>query len=337
MKMDLPIIQAPMAGGITTPELIAAVSNAGGLGSLGAGYMSAEAISTAIKNIRALTDKPFAVNLFIPEVHQATQQQINQARKAVQDCCPELALTIPTIHPPYAPDFEAQLQVLLDEKVPVFSFTFGTLSPEWVDAFKKNPTQLIGTATTLTEAKLLENCGVDAIVVQGREAGGHRGTFIGQAENALIPLSELLSECMQAIQLPLIAAGAIMNSEHVKSMMLLGAAAVQSGTAFLCCPESGSHPEVKKLLLSLDGDPTTLTRAFSGKLARGIYNKFIGRMQTYEKDILNYPIQNALTTAMRKEAAKQKNIDFMSLWAGQAAHLCKSLYAEEIVAALSRL
>src|SRR3990167_1353319 len=207
LKITLPIIQAPMAGGATTPELIAAVSNSGGLGSLGAGYMTADEIKSTIRKTRALTNKPFSINLFIPEKHHATDDQIEQARKIVQTSCPELNFNVPSIKPPYAPSFEEQMNVIVEDKVPVFSFTFGIPSKEWIEIFKKNGITLIGTATTLAEAKLLEENNIDAIVAQGSEAGGHRGTFLGDAKNTLISISSLIPLLVEHIKIPVIAAG----------------------------------------------------------------------------------------------------------------------------------
>ena len=335
LNIHLPIIQAPMAGGATTPELVAAVSNAGGLGSLGAGYMSADEIKLAIKKIKSLTDKPFSVNLFIPEKHSATAEQIEQARTAIQTSCTELNFTVGSIKPPYAHSFAEQMNVIIEEKVPIFSFTFGVLSASQLEILKQNKIILIGTATSLKEAQLLEEIGVDAIVAQGNEAGGHRGTFLDKAENGLIDLSSLISVLVENIKTPIIAAGGIMNATGIITPLSLGAAAVQMGTAFLCCTESGISPLYKKILLNTSHDNTTLTRAFSGKLARGIVNKFITRMQLHEKNILDYPIQNALTSSMRKEAYKQNNADFISMWAGQAAYLCKTLSAAQLIEELN--
>src|SRR3990167_5688567 len=154
LKIAFPIIQAPMAGGITTPELVAAVSNAGGLGSLGAGYMTANDIRSTIKQIQQLTNKPFSVNLFIPEKHQSMHEEIEKARRAVQEACYELNFQVTTAKPPYTPSFEEQMNVLLEEKIPIFSFTFGIPPLNWIEDFKKNGIVLIGTATTLEEAKL---------------------------------------------------------------------------------------------------------------------------------------------------------------------------------------
>lgn len=335
LNIALPIIQAPMAGGATTPELVAAVSNAGGLGSLGAGYMTAHELRSSIKKIKLLCNKPFSVNLFIPEKHEASEAQIEKAKRAIEISCPELNFNVPPIKPPFVPSFEEQMNVLLEEKISVFSFTFGILSDNWIEKFKENNTLLIGTATTLEEAQCLEETNVDAIVAQSREAGGHRGTFLGRAEEALISLSPFIQLLVVNTNVPIIAAGGIMDAKGIAASLMLGACAVQMGTAFLCCMESGIHPLYKKILLNSLHDNTTLTRAFSGKLARGINNKFIMRMDLNKKDILDYPIQNSLTRAMRKEAEKQNNTDFMSMWAGQSAYLCKKLSASEFIQELN--
>lgn len=336
LKINLPLIQAPMAGGATTPELVATVSNAGGLGSLAAGYLSADEMHKAIKQIRTMTKKPFALNLFIPEKHHVTDEQMERARKAVQASCQELNFNVSPVKPPYAPSFDEQMNVILEENIPILSFTFGILPTKWIEISKRNDIVLIGTATTLAEAVKLQEHEVDAIVLQGSEAGGHRGTFIGKPEDALTNISSLISLIIEQVNVPLIAAGGIMDANKMLSLLKRGAAAVQMGTAFLCCHESGIHSLYKNILLNASGDNTTLTRAFSGKLARGMINKFITRMQSHENDILDYPIQNALTTAMRKEAQKQNCVDFMSMWSGQATYLCKAISAAQLIAELNK-
>ncbi|HAU1639030.1 TPA: DUF561 domain-containing protein [Legionella pneumophila] len=331
LGIQFPIIQAPMAGGATTPELVAAVSNSGGLGSLGAGYMKPDEIRQAIIKIRQLTSKPFAVNLFIPEAHHATPEQIQKACDDISLCCTELNIEISPVSKPYSQSFVDQMQILIEEKIPVFSYAFGTLEPMWIKHLKENATFLIGTATTINEAKILEASGIDAIVAQGSEAGGHRGTFIGNAEDALIQLSDLIPQIIEKIQIPVIAAGGIMNGKGIVSAMNAGAAGVQIGTAFLSCFEAGITYKYKQTLLSQQQDNTVLTRAFSGKLARGIRNKFITCMDKRKINILDYPIQNALTQVMRQKAREKDNIDFMSLWAGQSAQLCRSMSAGDLI------
>lgn len=326
-----PIIQAPMAGGATTPELVAAVSNAGGLGSLGAGYMAPEDIRTSIQKIRSLTKYPFAVNLFMPEEHHVTTNEMNLMCNILERCSTELNIKITPVKPPYSPSFEEQMAVILSENVPVFSFTFGLPDSSWIAKFKNNNTILIGTATNLDEALLLEKNDIDFIAAQGSEAGGHRGTFLGSAEGSLIGLASLIPQLADHVKIPIIAAGGIMDARGITSSMLLGAHGVQMGTAFLSCKESGIHSSYKEKLLNTTMDNTTLTRAFSGKMARGIKNKFIAVMEPYQDKILDYPIQNTLTKTIRKEAEKQNNTDFMSMWAGQLAYLCQNCSAAELI------
>lgn len=285
-----PIIQAPMAGGATTPELVASVSNSGGLGSLAGGYLPPAEIKSAIRRIRELTAKPFSVNLFLPEEHQATQEQMQQACDAINDCASEIGISISPIAGPYAPSFDEQLAVLLEEKIPAASFTFGIPSPAAIKALKSNQIFVMATATTLDEAYALYECGVDAIVAQGSEAGGHRGSFLNSAEHSLIPINTLVQQIIAEISLPVIASGGIMNGVAIARVIKSGASAAQLGTAFLCCKESGIAESYKRVLLNQTVDNTVLTRAFSGKLARGINNRFIQCMAGKTDSILDYPI-----------------------------------------------
>lgn len=332
LGLKLPIIQAPMAGGITTPELVAAVSNAGCLGSLGAGYMSPTEIRETIKQIHNLTDKPFSVNLFIEREHHATLGQLQRATEDIKQSCLELTdFKIESPLTSYTQNFKEQMNVILEERVPVVSFTFGALNSTWISQLKNNNTILIGTATTLAEACVLEASGVDMIVAQGSEAGGHRGTFLGEDEDALIGSVSLVPQLADQIKIPIIAAGGIADGRGIIASLSLGATGVQMGTAFLTCIESNAHPKYKQTLMSQKQYMTVLTRAFSGKLARAIQNKFITRMDVKKKNILDYPIQNALTSKMRKKAKELGHVDFMSLWAGQSAQLCRSVSAGELI------
>ena len=332
LGIKYPIIQAPMAGGATTPELVAAVSNYGGLGSLGAGYMEPEDIRITIGKIRKLTDKPFAVNLFIPQTAKATSLQIKSMQEIIRKACPVFNLDNNELLTPYIPDFNKQLQVIIEEKVPIFSFTFGMLLPEQVEYLKQENIIIIGTATNVPEATVLESTGIDIIVAQGSEAGGHRGSFLNRGEYInLIGLISLIPQITEKVKIPIIAAGGIMDRKGIKSIISLGAAGVAMGTAFLTTHESGIHPKYKRALLKYDHDFTILTKAFSGKLARGIYNTFIKRMEKYTDKILDYPIQNKLTQLMRKEASAKNNEEFMSMWAGQGMPLCKSQSVEELM------
>jgi nitronate monooxygenase len=331
LGIELPVILAPMGGGPSTPELVAAVSNAGGLGSLGAAYMAPDQITDAIRKIKALTSKPFNVNLFAGD-HTA---------KPVRDPQPMLAL-LAEIHatlglpapcmPKLPPDpFPAQLEAVLSAGSPVFSFTFGIPDADAMARLKARGITTIGTATTTEEARLLESANVDAILAQGAEAGAHRGTFAGPFEKAMVPTFELVASIKRAVRLPVIAAGGLMDGRDISKAIELGASAAALGTAFLACPESGAHDVHKRAILEAVKDTTVITRVFSGRPARGLKNAFIAALERKENIILPYPLQNILTRAMRGAAAKLGNGGFLSLWAGTGASRARALPAGDLV------
>ena len=323
--MKHPIIQAPMAG-VTTPEFVATCAEAGILGSIGAGYLSAADTRKFIREVKALTEKPFAVNLFIPESMEPNEKQLEDAFNALEPIRKELGISS-EIPKNSTTEFDEQVQVLIEENIKVCSFTFGLPDEENVQLMKRHGIFLIGTATTAEEARLSEQRGMDAVVVQGSEAGGHRGSFHG--ELTLIPLNELLVDCVKAIYIPVIAAGGIANKEMLNAALATGAQAVQIGTALLAANESGAHSLHKRAILNSTEGNTTLTTAFSGKTARGIKNRFISVM---ENEVLApYPLQNDLTKEIRKEAAKQGKSDFMSMWAGENVHLATAGTIREII------
>jgi len=332
LGIKYPIIQAGMAGGATTPELVAAVSNAGGLGTLGAGYLSPHAIREAVREIRRLTDKPFAVNLMVTEPASADRDAIDKMQGILKRFEKDLGEPFSFENLSLDPQpFEEQLEIVLDEKVPVFSFTFGIPKPFWLEKLKANGTVIIGTATNVQEGLALERAGVNAIVAQGSEAGGHRGTFFKNAENEGIGTMALIPQMVDRVKLPVIASGGIMDGRGVVASLALGAAGVQMGTAFLTSEESGIHPVYKEAIRQARDDQTVMTKAFSGKKARGIENQYIRVMRDFEADILPYPIQNALTKPLRNAAKKHGNKEYMSLWAGQAASLSQNAPAKQIV------
>ena len=332
LGIDYPIILAPMAGGPSTPELVSAVCEAGALGSFGAGYLAPEVIRAAIRGIRSRTSRPFAVNLFVPDrsTRPPTDAEVQAASAALEPIRRELRLSgAPKLGP--LPDFAAQLAVVMEERVPVFSFTFGLLDAAIVRELQGLNMVVLGSATTAEEARLLEATGVDAIVAQGAEAGGHRGTFAGASEEALIGTMALVPQLVDSVRVPIVAAGGIMDGRGVVAAIALGAAAVQLGTAFLASPESGAPPLHKKAMLArYNTDPTRLTRAYSGKLVRGFSNRFMADVEKAGA-ILPYPYQNSLTGEIRQAAARQERMDFASMWAGQGAPLAVAKPAAEIV------
>ncbi|MDG0795023.1 nitronate monooxygenase [Cohnella ginsengisoli] len=326
-----PIVQAPMAGGPATPELAAAVSNAGGLGSLGAGYWPPAQIRDAIREVRRRTDRPFAVNLFVPERTGSTDDEISAMNAHLNAYRERLGIEPNPAIAAYAPSFEDQVQVLLDEKVPVFSFTFGIPPAETIQSMRRRGIVIVGTATTVEEGITLEAAGADAIVAQGSEAGGHRGTFLSEAADALIGTLALVPQLADRVSVPVIASGGIMDGRGLAASLALGASAVQMGTAFLASPESGAHAAHKRLVLSSAEDATAITDAYSGKAARGIRTDFMRDMRAYQGAIPDYPIQNALTKDIRQAAARADDPSLMSLWAGQGLRLATEQAAADIV------
>jgi len=319
-----PIIQAPMAG-VTTPEFVAASADAGALGSIGAGYLSAEATRDFIREVKKLTDKPFAVNLFVPEYPEMDQEQLRKAYSALQVVGEWLGM--PFWKAPLSEsEFDQQVDVIIEEGVPICSFTFGIPNQKLIQKLKGAGILLIGTATTKEEAIAVEKAEVDAIVAQGSEAGGHRGSFIGEE---YVPLNRLLSEIVGAVKIPVIAAGGIANKESMDTAIRLGAQAVQIGTALLATDESGAHPLYKEAVLNATENNTMMTKAFSGKSARGIRNSFMDMMAN--APIAPYPYQNDLTKKIRSEAARLGKSEFMSLWAGESVQETTSGTVKEVI------
>ncbi|MCH9631557.1 MAG: Nitronate monooxygenase [Chlamydiia bacterium] len=335
LSLTYPIIQAPMAGGPTTPELISCVSNFGALGSLGAGYMQPDVLDVTIKLIKEKTDRNFAVNLFIPSYAEAHPSSLEAMQKVLKPYADDLGVSLPLPTKPFVPNFDEQMQVILDHKIKIFSFTFGILEPSWVRALKNEGITLIGTATSHLEALELEKSGVDYIVCQGKEAGGHRGTFIGDPKEALVPIFSLTEACAKHVNIPIISSGGIMHGEDIMKSLKHGAAAAQMGTAFLTTDEAGCSKEYKEALLEQKHDETALTKAFSGKYARAIKNTFTHEMQPHEEDFLEYPIQHVLTKPLRDKAKELGRTDIMSLWAGQRAFLCKKLPCKKLLEKLA--
>jgi nitronate monooxygenase len=335
-KTRIPIIQAPMAGsGINTPELVAAVCNGGGLGCIAGAYLTKDLIAAQIRRVRELTDLPFAANLFAPSCWGPfsgnTQAQI-QFLKPIHE---RLGLEPPHLPEHAGDDFGEQLDVLLSYRVPVVSFTFGILPSDAIERLRLQGTYVIGTATTVAEAKLLESAGVDAVVAQGGDGGGHRGTFDAAAP-ACVGTIALVPQIADAVRIPVIASGGIMDGRGVVAALVLGASAVQMGTAFLVCAESGAAEAYKQAVLSATENSTSLTSIFSGRWARGIRNRFMEESERSHVEPLSFPWQNALTGPMRKAATKKGDAQYFSLWAGQGTRMARRMSVAELMSALER-
>lgn len=325
-----------MAGGFTTPELVAAVSNAGGLGSLGGAYLSPSQLAEAIEAVRRLTDRPFNVNLFAGGYAQESTVDPQPMLALMSEIHVELGLEPPVLPPLQKSPFAEQLEVVLTAKPTVFSFTFGVPGAEDICRLKAAGILIVGTATTAAEALYLAKAGVDAIASQGSEAGGHRGTFLGSFEAALVPSLDLVREIRSKVPLPVIASGGLMDGADIHAALNAGAVAVQLGTAFMTCPEAGTPAVHKEAMLAARTDNTILTRAFSGRMARGMVNDFAVRLKEQESSILPFPLQNSLTRPMRTQAAKKNDARFLSLWAGTGVTRSRELSAAELVRQLVR-
>jgi nitronate monooxygenase len=325
LGIEHPIVLAPMAGGPGSPELVAAVANAGGLGSIPAAYLSAQDIRKTWSRTRELTDRPLAINVFAGGHHSGPIGDAGPMLAILRDVHARLGIPAPAL-PPMPPNpLEAQLDVILELKPKVLSFTFGVLD---VKRMRDAGIITIGTATTAEEARILEKAGVDAVVAQGSEAGAHRGTFAVPFEKAMVPTLELVEQCVRTISIPVIASGGLMDGGEIAAALDRGAVAAQLGTAFLACPESGASPAYKKAILDATRDTTVITRAFSGRPARGLRNEFIDMVP--ESAILPFPLQNSLTRPMRNAADPR----YYSLWAGQGVTRARSMPAGELVATL---
>ncbi len=323
------IVGGPMAG-VNTPELAAAVSNAGGLGSIGCGMMTPAQIEAAIARIRALTGGPFAVNLFVTPQPAPDARQIESMQARLATYRAELGLPPLPTPTSFAPDFAQQFDAVLAARVPVFSFTFGALDRGRIAALHAQGAKVIGTATCVREAKLLAELGCDAVVASGLEAGGHRATFALPSEQAQVGLFALLPQAAAAVDAPLIAAGGVMSAQQAAAALLLGASGVQLGSALLRSPECGASDAYKAALAGVEDTGTRLTRAFSGRPARGVVNRFMREIDA-AGDIPEYPIQNRLTQDIRAAANAQGKAEYVSLWAGQAAGLARAEPAATIV------
>ncbi|OJT22464.1 nitronate monooxygenase [Archangium sp. Cb G35] len=328
LGVEHPIIQAPMAG-VTTAELVAAVSNAGGLGSIGAPYMKPADIVQLARRVRELTDRPYQINLFAPQPAPARTDPGRMLAELTR-YHQELGLEPPKPPTSPFPPFEEQVDAVVESGAPIFSFTLGIPPAAALEQLKARGVVILGTATNVREAKLLEEAGVDAVVAQGSEAGGHRGTFAEPFEEGMVGTMALVPQIADAVRVPVIASGGIMDGRGIAAARVLGASGVQLGTAFLTCPESGASAAYKAALREARDDSTVITRALSGRPARGIANALSESFRE-EGTLLPFPLQHAATGALRSAAAARGDPRFMTLWAGQAAALSRGLPAAELM------
>jgi nitronate monooxygenase len=335
-SLQHPIILAPMAGACT-PQLVAGVSDAGGLGSLGAALMTTDQMRSAIRETRRLTNRAFNVNVQAYEVPPPEPAKIEAMRGRIQGYIRNLGAGTASSAPmPQTAKLADQIAIALEEKVPIFSWTYGIPDAAALKALKANGTKLIGTATAVEEARQLEAAGVDAIVAQGFEAGGHRGSFAVSFDESMVGTFALVPQIVDAVRIPVIAAGGIMDGRGIAAALMLGAEGVQMGTAFLACPENAIHPLYRQTLISGAGGETTFSRAYSGRPARWIRNRFIDEMNAIDDQIPEYPHQISLAAPLRAAAGEKNSIDFLPMLAGQAYRMSRAMPAGELVQTLVR-
>ncbi|WP_441963624.1 nitronate monooxygenase [Mycolicibacterium houstonense] len=326
-----PVIVAPMAGGPTTPELAAAGSNAGGLGFLAAGYLTAEALADRIAGARALTTEPLGVNLFAPQPSAGTAEQIRTYAEALAGEAERYGVALGA--PRYDDDAWAdKLDVVHDLRPEVVSFTFGLPSQAEIARLHGAGITTVGTVTTVDEARLAVSRGIEGLAVQGPAAGGHRGTFDPAAEPASQPLEQLLAEVLAAVDVPVAAAGGLINADDVAGVLAAGAVAAQLGTAFLLADEAGSSAVHRAALQSPDFTETVVTRSFSGRYARGLRNRFISEHDAQAP--LGYPEIHYLTSPVRKASVAAGDPQATNVWAGTGWRQARTGSVAEIIGSL---
>lgn len=329
-----PIVQGPL-GGLSSQRLTAAVSNYGGLGSFGAHGLGATAIEDVIAEIRTRTDRPFAMNLWVSmEDERARASDEAAFHRSLGPLAPwirSLGGTLPQ-YSAYTPtSFDAQVRVILDQNVPVFSFVFGIPPREILDECRAKRIVTLGTATTPNEAMTLQEAGVDVIVASGFEAGGHRGSFLRGSDDSLFGTFSLVPQVVDRVEVPVIAAGGIGDSRGILAALALGADGVQIGTAFLACEESGASPLHRQEILEGRGGETALTRGFTGRLARGIENRLLEVLRAPEVELLPYPLQRFLVRHLTHLAEPAGRTDLFPMWAGQSANLARHTSAARLL------
>jgi nitronate monooxygenase len=337
LGIEYPILQGPFGGGLSSVELVATVSNMGGLGGYGAYTMKADEIHELDQKIRAATNKPYNLNLWVSDndlvadtVGDDVYDTVKLQFKSYFD---EVGVDFPQ-KPSFHTRFDNQVQVLLDIRPAVFSFVFGIPSPDILELCRKRGIKLVGAATTVDEAIALDNAGVDLIVASGFESGGHRPSFLDTAEQSLTGTFVLVQLIKEKVKVPVVAAGGIANGRGVAAALKLGADGVQVGTAFLACDESGALPEHRAALFSEAAKYTMLSRAFSGRLGRGLTTGVAKDLVGHEKNILPFPLQTTFMSTLRKAALEQKKHDLVLFWGGQIAPILKHKKASELMKSL---
>ena len=330
--LSIPIIQAPMLGA-TDSRIVTAVSGTGAMGTLAAGALSPSVITEEIGKLKKL-GKPFGANLLVVPKTDPDAETVEHAVHRLAKWRKEFGLPEEFRPNRWSEDFRSQLDALIETAPPLVSFTFDLISCEDIAALRKRDTYVMGTATDVREARAWAQAGAEAIIAQGYEAGGHHGAFLSDGNDLAVGTFVLVPAIRNATDLPVIAAGGIMNGDGIAAALLLGADAVQMGTAFLLTPEAIISQPWRDALKNAPDDATRLTRVYSCRYARGIENRFMRDFRPTEKDIPAYPVQNALTGELRRVSGQAGSPDALSLWAGQGVNAIREMPAADLIRVL---
>jgi nitronate monooxygenase len=338
LGIEYPIMQGPFGGGLSTVELTTTVSRLGGLGGFGAYTLSPQEIYNIHQEITSKTDKPYNLNLWVNDHdmidEEHTKKQYEKASEIFKPYFDLADTEIPPLPPSFESRFQNQLQVIFDIQPKVFSFMFGLLDVDIIKDLHKQGTVVLGNATTLDEAVALENIGVDIIVASGFESGGHRPSFLDRSELSTTGTFVLVQLIKDKVKIPVVAAGGIASGRGIAGAFTLGAEAVQIGTAFLATEESGALPVHKEFLFSDAAKSTTLSRAYTGRLGRGITTTITRELLAATDKTLPFPLQTNFMGALRKAALEQQKNDLVFFWSGQIAPILKHKKASVLMKSL---
>jgi len=335
LKIKYPIIQGPFGGKFSSSQLVSTVSNLGGMGSFGLNSYTPEDILKIDKEIKGLTSMPYALNLWVPlkddPIDTYEKGNFDELKKVFAPYFEQMQVSLPEKPDPKTQNFEQQVEAVLKSRPTVASFIFGIPSREIILELKKRQIVVIATATTLEEALMIEEAGIDLVIASGSEAGGHRASFIKPAEESLTCTRLLVHQVVDNISIPMIAAGGISNGKDIADILKLGASAVQIGTSFLATDESNASAIHKSKLLTSKPIKTDLTKVYTGRLARAISNNLSTNFKKEDEEIIApYPIQSSFLSSLRKASLEQNNSDFVAYWSGQPSTLLKHTSAEKL-------
>ena len=338
LGIRLPIVQGPFGGGLSTVRLAATVSDMGGLGSFGAHNLAPEDIGAVATQLKSQTGHPFALNLWVSD-HDAgglssTTEEFERVYRIFEPYFRELEIPRPEQPPRYSHRFEEQVDALIEASPPVFSFVFGVPSAAVLSECRRRDIVTVGAATSIAEAEALDDARVDLIVASGSEAGGHRPSFLARAEDSLMGTFALTQLVASRVKAPVIAAGGVADGRGLRAVLELGAKAAQVGTAFLACEESGATVEHRAILFGDGARRTTLTRAFTGRLARGVENRWTREMSARTHELAPFPMQSWFASHLKNAAVAAGRTDLVALWSGQIAANLRHLTAPELMTAL---